>query len=333
MKKKRILIICSVCLAVVLLGGLAASVYAKNAFSWLYPDEIKAREEDAQKEAMLFPPSATTTLPPSLEALKTCPYPELLEKSYAIANAEQKAKLDKIDQFMDYGKYPRQIKTIMGVLPEDAPYLTVEKAIEALPKIQSPGNTEWEYKVERIFNEIAGAPDFVGGSGVLYWIYFTDESHSQYIRIRSGTVAIVNPETGEWQTLFRNSDNGTVLIASDLAKEKPVRNTPYLTVENAMEAYDEIKTLSFDKSYKRHLWGGEVEKLFNKFVGVPDYEGGIKRDDGWAATAYYTDETHSQLIVIVIGSSNKVILYDTETQKSETLFQLDENGNTVRENR
>ena len=217
MNRKRILIICSVCLAVAVLGTLAIS-YSSDLFPndtsvtastseiatqrKLYPGEILSMQQEAEKAARMST-AATTTLPPSLEALKTCPYPELLEKSYALATPEQKAKLDKIDKFMGYGKYPRQIKTIMGILPEDTPYLTVEKATEALKKIpegKSTGDTDWEYEVELLFNEIAGAPDYVGGSGIYRRVYFTDETHSQNIIIWFGSVDLyqLDAETGEY---------------------------------------------------------------------------------------------------------------------------------------
>lgn len=121
MKKKRILLICSVCLAVAVLFSAAISyssdlfpndTFADGSQRKPYRGEILSMEQESEKAAQMST-TATTTVVPSLKALKTCPYPELLDKNYALATPEQKAKLDKIDKFMGYGKYPRQIKTII----------------------------------------------------------------------------------------------------------------------------------------------------------------------------------------------------------------------------
>jgi hypothetical protein len=92
---------------------------------------------------------------------------------------EQKAALQALqkDNSIGLGEWTRDALEIIGELPTGARRIKVEDA-ERINK---------EYKDERsritAFNEIAGAPDFQGGSGITRTIYFIDGNPKDTILI------------------------------------------------------------------------------------------------------------------------------------------------------
>ena len=121
------------------------------------------------------------------------PY-DLYRKSMAVANPEQKAKLEAIQDDLYFGDweeaYTRKILTIMGVMPEDAPYLTVEDAKRLIEEMKAEGILDDFYSnaylVRDRFNTVATAPDMDGGSGFTIIKYAVDADHVKYIEIHSG---------------------------------------------------------------------------------------------------------------------------------------------------
>ena len=91
----------------------------------------------------------------------------------------------------------REIKTIMGEIPEDTPRLTVEVAERICKAYPIPSENESPDKIdddiEELFNEVAGAPDLDGGSGIHFRHYYlNDNDDSEYIRLTDGIVRYVN---------------------------------------------------------------------------------------------------------------------------------------------
>ena len=82
--------------------------------------------------------------------------------------------------------------TIMGLMPEDAPYLTVEDAERILKEMKAQGilgdfgETESVVEIRDRFNSVATAPDMEGGSGFTIITYALDAEHVKYIQIHSG---------------------------------------------------------------------------------------------------------------------------------------------------
>ena len=133
----------------------------------------------------------------------------LFESNYLVANEEQRAKLDELKEkhLGMEDEYVREIKIIMGELPEDTPRLTKEKALE----IWESGDYDtelfkhgggFEAEMERLFNQVAGAPDRRGGSGIDYWVYYTDDSGNSEIIIRFGSVIYYEDINGTPEILF-----------------------------------------------------------------------------------------------------------------------------------
>ncbi len=109
------------------------------------------------------------------------------ELAYAKATSEQKEELDKIIAGKSIGlpgEWRRPVLITIGDLPEDQPRLSAKQAAE-LFDIRRGGNWFLEdseiSELEIEFNKIAGAPDFVGGSGIERSIYFLNDDRSEAI--------------------------------------------------------------------------------------------------------------------------------------------------------
>lgn len=103
--------------------------------------------------------------------------PSFYERAYAKATNEQKAELDKIiaDKSTGLpGEWRRPVLIAIGDLPKDQPRLTAEQAAELY-------NSKDRSTLESEFNKIAGAPDFIGGSGIGRSIYYLNENRTDAI--------------------------------------------------------------------------------------------------------------------------------------------------------
>ena len=93
--------------------------------------------------------------------------------------------------------YTRQIETIMGALSSDTPRLTVEQARSIYFEVRAegylPGSRELAIELERRYNEIAGAPDYVGGSGLYITVYSCNPEFTEGIFIINGVAGSFNP--------------------------------------------------------------------------------------------------------------------------------------------
>ncbi len=99
------------------------------------------------------------------------------ESAYAKATGEQKEELDKIiaDKSIGLpGEWRRPVLIAIGDLPKDQPRLTSEQAGKLY-------DTKDRSALESEFNKIAGAPDFVGGSGIGRSIYYLNDNRSEAI--------------------------------------------------------------------------------------------------------------------------------------------------------
>jgi hypothetical protein len=106
------------------------------------------------------------------------------ESAYAKATSEQKIELDKIiaDKSIGLpGEWRRPVLIAIGDLPKDQPRLTAEQAGEMYDRIGKD-----ERALESEFNKIAGAPDFIGGSGIGRSIYYLNDNRTEAIYVMLG---------------------------------------------------------------------------------------------------------------------------------------------------
>jgi hypothetical protein len=120
------------------------------------------------------------------------------ESAYAKATSEQKEELDKIiaDQSIGLpGEWRRPVLIAIGDLPNDQPRLSAEQAAKLY-------DSKDVSALESEFNKIAGAPDFVGGSGIERSIYFLNDDRSEAIYLVEGDAFhIIFNEDGTQTTL------------------------------------------------------------------------------------------------------------------------------------
>ena len=129
------------------------------------------------------------------------------ESAYAKATSEQKEELDKIiaDEGIGLpGEWIRPVLIAVGDLPKDQPRLTAKQAGEIYDRIGRD-----ERALEREFNKIAGAPDFVGGSGIVRSIYYLNDDRSQVIFLMLGDAE-----------LYTVNDDGIYNIRLPLGNQK-----------------------------------------------------------------------------------------------------------------
>jgi hypothetical protein len=99
------------------------------------------------------------------------------ELAYAKVTVEQKEELDKIvaDTRIGLpGEWRWPVLIVIGDLPKDTPRLSAEQAAKLFDSKEISD-------LESEFNKIAGAPDFVGGSGIERSIYFLNDGRSEAI--------------------------------------------------------------------------------------------------------------------------------------------------------
>ncbi len=106
------------------------------------------------------------------------------ELSYERATLEQREQLDAI--FADHsigsiGEWRRDVLITLGDLPADTPRLTAQDADELYDRV---GYDD----LENEFDRIAGAPDWVGGSGVHLVVYFLNDERTEAIILSLGDV-------------------------------------------------------------------------------------------------------------------------------------------------
>ncbi len=154
---------------------------------------------------------ATHTSPPPITNDSNASF---YESAYAKATSEQKEELDKIiaDKSIGLpGEWRRPVLIAIGDLPENQPRLSAEQAA-ALFDSKAISDLEGE------FNRIAGAPDFVGGSGISRSVYFLNDAKSEAIILMLNDVFhIVYNDDGTQTRLIL----GTQELPSD-----PVPTTP-----------------------------------------------------------------------------------------------------------
>lgn len=110
------------------------------------------------------------------------PNASFYESAYAKATSEQKVQLDKIiaDKSIGLpGEWRRPVLIAIGDLPKDQPRLTSEQA----GKLYDSKDVS---ALESEFNKIAGAPDFVGGSGIERSIYYLNDNRTEAIYVMAG---------------------------------------------------------------------------------------------------------------------------------------------------
>lgn len=97
---------------------------------------------------------------------------------------EQRAALEALEQKGNQiiGAYSRAVLQAKGILPADQPRLTLEQAKQIIEEERM--NEGWlSISCMIRFNEIAGAPDVVWGSGIDHEVWFLDDAGKEFIEV------------------------------------------------------------------------------------------------------------------------------------------------------
>lgn len=98
----------------------------------------------------------------------------------------------KKDTSIGIGEWKRDALQIIGELPHDVKRIKVEDAERIIKENKDQSS------IIKAFDEIAGAPDWEGGSGIPRIIYFTDNNHKEGIYIINNSILhVVTDEKGE----------------------------------------------------------------------------------------------------------------------------------------
>ena len=213
MRKKRLLFICATC--VLFAAACAAAVSAVSGET--------ARKEVFGLDTMIPVPSPTDPDRADYEEMMARRAAEdeaflkeweenskdLWTKSYERATPEQRQRLEEQKARCEGNsacyEHPREIMTIMGDLPPDTPYLTLEQAREICASFdmdQVSSMDQLHNEIVRRFHEIAVVPDYAGGSGTTIHSYYLDADHSARIAVHDGHVEYYDCVTGASETLF-----------------------------------------------------------------------------------------------------------------------------------
>ena len=165
-KNKKIMIVLAIVVVGTLLGGTFAG-FATNDINPLDKTGSQEATKDLENEKVTNESNAS-----------------FYELAYAKATSAQKEELDKIiaDKSIGLpGEWRRAVLIAIEDLPKETPRLSAEQAAKLFDGKEISD-------LESEFNKIAGAPDFVGGSGIERSIYFLNSDRSEAIILMLGDV-------------------------------------------------------------------------------------------------------------------------------------------------
>lgn len=203
-KKTPIIVVCAVCAVLLAFGGLAVYAISLDDFgstvvNFDIDPEATPGEDDEPDFIVIDPYEGNWTEPPEDEDDDEPGEPSgLYEECYAVATEEQREQLENIVVFENWSRqewYTKQIMIIMDMLPEDTPCITLEQAQAICAEIDPydyDTPDEFENVIVGRFNEIAGAPDFDGGSGITRKFYFLDNNQTEYLVVTGCFVEYVD---------------------------------------------------------------------------------------------------------------------------------------------
>lgn len=204
MKRKGVVLY--VLLSVLLLAAIGTVAYTSGTLQKLF---------GSPKETQFVPESSEPSdQAEELELPKK--YSDLFDRCYAKATPAQKDQLEELLQseilYYSPKDHIKQVLIIMGELPADTPRITLEQALAIFDEMREQARedpsiaAEFEWELIRRFNEIAGAPDFSGGSGMVRTTYCLTDDQTEYLQFTDYRVFYGNDNTGELEYLLYCSE-------------------------------------------------------------------------------------------------------------------------------
>jgi len=132
-------------------------------------------------------------------------------------NQSQKDALNKLknDKTKGFGWYKRDALIITNELPIDQKRLTLEEAENIFKEKNNPNDIYSFSNIIKSFNDIAGAPDWEGGSGILRYFYYLDDKHSKVIvAFEGGLFKYIEVDENGKETLVKRLDGKKISVPS-----------------------------------------------------------------------------------------------------------------------
>jgi hypothetical protein len=197
-KTRRVMII-----AVLIISIVSAIACSRNAYtSEVNPTATSSEENTTITETSL---SIETIMPTETTEPVRAEYPkDLLEWAYTQASDEQKRQLDVIkndkSMLLPPGQWTKRILVVMNELSADTPMLTMDqiKAIflkENIKSLYGIDSKKFQHLILGEFNQIAGAPDYEGGSGVYGYTYFLNAERTEVVSFMEGECILLYTST------------------------------------------------------------------------------------------------------------------------------------------
>ncbi len=195
---------------------------------------------------------------------------------YCYSKASGQKQIDELDELSEdeslgWGEWRRDALIIIGELPKDIGRVTLDDAEKIVDK--DMGDSE----NIAYFNEIAGAPDWMGGSGIgraIYYLndekteavmcilgevnYFVIKENGEYVQLPIGNQVLPEPEQTEAKAVQR----GTL---SDITGSDFIEGINYVEVKDAFEGR------ILDVTFSEYMESGLLEKIAHLY-----FDGNIK---------------------------------------------------------
>ncbi len=194
--KKKWMIMATVAFAVILFATVSVCAMQNQSPEKTVPisneskkkldhDERVAASQKEEEEAF-----AKLSREEQLEIAMNQNKPELV---YSLANEAQKQALDRIENKGGIGRCKRESMIIMGLLPQNTARLTMQHVEQIYRTVIADSEGNIGRQVSAIlteFDKIAGAPDFIQGSGIGNYYYYLDDEGLESIVVNDLFVII-----------------------------------------------------------------------------------------------------------------------------------------------
>ncbi|REK69178.1 hypothetical protein [Paenibacillus paeoniae] len=164
----------------IIFGAFIVFLITSTAIVWANPSQLTPfwmkDADDHVNQSILEKQSADQTI--EMESTTESSNEQYVKEAHNQTQVDQLLGLEK-DKSLGIGVWKREALQIIGKLPKDQQRLTFTSAKEIINGSKSKDVIDISFS----FNEIAGAPDWEGGSGISRTIYFTDEAKNEAIYI------------------------------------------------------------------------------------------------------------------------------------------------------
>ena len=205
MKNIKTITIISICCVIFAAAAITAFAVSESARS----SEVATEPETVSEPADEAVGSEAFEMPEQYQIDPDVMYQRAYEKYVEIATDEQLRQIDALGALKN--EKPRAVMTIMGDIDPEAKWLTLADVISVCEKadleyVYDKKTSFMNYMVY-LFNQIASAPDYCGGSGMVTASYTVKDGGKEYqLRISWFSAYLVDSEAKKQWDLLSMAD-------------------------------------------------------------------------------------------------------------------------------